>query len=61
MTRLVMVEVKVVGNEDIVETRAQKWRCINEGQQLSEYRVNLAEGKKNRFLTVSGSVGKRLF
>ena len=25
LTRLVMVEVKVVGNEDIVETRARKW------------------------------------
>ena len=37
---------------------------VNEGQWLSECRVSLAERKKkekSRFLTVSGSVGRRLF
>ena len=35
---------------------------VKEGQCLSEYRVSLAERKeKSRFLTVSGSVERRLF
>ena len=49
LTRLVMVEVKVVGNRDIVEImRARKWSglCVNEGQTLSRYPVSFAEGKK---------------
>ena len=50
MTRLVMVEMKVVGNEDIVERALENGAdlCVNEGQKLSEYRVSLAEGKKKK-------------
>ena len=47
-----MVEVKVVGNEDIVETRAKNGAdlCVNEGQKLSDYRVSLAEEeRRSRF------------
>ena len=39
--------------------------CVNEGQKLSEYRVNLAEEERQKekslFLTVSGLVGRRPF
>ena len=51
LTRLVMVEVKVVRNRDIMETRARKWSSnlsVNKDQELSEYRVSLAEGKKKK-------------
>ena len=64
MTRLVMVEVKVVGMEiswkRVLENGADL--CVNEGKRLNEYCANLAEGRKKKekvdFLTVSGSVGR---
>ena len=68
VTRLVMVEVKVVENgKHALESGADL--CAKEGQKLSEYRVSLAERKekkerkkeKRRFLTVCGSVGRRPF
>ena len=64
LTRLAIVEVKVIGNGDIVENGADL--CVNEGQKLNEYRVSLAEGRKKKkeksqFLTVCGSVGRRAF
>ena len=67
MTRLVVVEVKVIQNGEMC---ARNWRGF-EGQKLTVYRVSasLSEGKKknskkkekSRFLTMSGLVGRRPF
>ena len=48
MTRLIMVEVKVVENGDIVEMRARNGAdsCVNKGQKLSIEFASLKEERR---------------
>ena len=48
LTRLAIVEVKVVGNGHIVEMHARKWSgFMCKGRSGVEYRVSLAEGEED--------------
>ena len=60
--------IKVVAVDKTGNSRSEcRWKlryrgniCVNEAQKLSEYQVNLAEGRKEKsqFLTAYSSVGR---